>query len=127
MQINFGVRGLLSFGGLSFFPNLAKFPFRTMDYSPWGSKKNRLKKFMKVEVNVKCIQTNFGRHGFSGFRDFAPQIWPKFHFGQWTTVLGSKKIIGHHNYLIFLEFYFCDIIQSILRNNYCCPNIFMIL
>ena len=25
---------------------------------------------MHVEVDVKCMQTNFGGHGFSGFRDF---------------------------------------------------------
>ena len=37
----------------------AKFPFRTMDYSPWGSKnlidRNRLKKFMQVGVDVICV------------------------------------------------------------------------
>ena len=36
----------------------AKFPFLTMDYSPWSSKKlidwNQLKKFMLVGVNVKA-------------------------------------------------------------------------
>ena len=44
-----------------------------MDYSPWSSKnlinRNRLKKFMQVEVDVKCIHTNFGGCGFSGFGD----------------------------------------------------------
>ena len=30
-------------------------------------KKNRLKKFMQVEVDVKCMQTNFGGCGLSGF------------------------------------------------------------
>ena len=42
----------------------AKFPFQTVDYSPWVSKiliiRNRLKKFIQVEVNLKCMQTNFG-------------------------------------------------------------------
>ena len=51
----------------------AKFPFRTMGYSPWSSKNlidlNRLKKFMHVEVDVKCMHTNFGGCGFSGFED----------------------------------------------------------
>ena len=53
----------------------AKFPFLTMDYSPWSSKKlidwNRLKKFMLVEVNVKCMYTNFGECSFSNFGDIA--------------------------------------------------------
>ena len=54
---------------------MAKFPFRTMDYSPWSSKnlidQNRLKKFMQVGVDVKCMHTNFGGHSFSGFGDIA--------------------------------------------------------
>ena len=45
----------------------AKFPFPTMDYSPWSSKnsidRNRLKKFMQVVIDVKCIYTNFGGRG----------------------------------------------------------------
>ena len=27
---------------------------------------------MQVEVDVKCMQTNFGGHGLSNFGDFAP-------------------------------------------------------
>ena len=53
----------------------AKFPFSTMDYSPWSSKNlidwNRLKKFMHVEVYVKCMHTNFGGRHFSSFGDIA--------------------------------------------------------
>ena len=53
----------------------AKFPFRTMGYSPWSSKnsidRNRLKKFMQVGVDVKCMHTNFGGRGFFGFGDIA--------------------------------------------------------
>ena len=44
-----------------------------MDYSPWSSKnsidRNRLKKFMQVEVDVTCMDTNFGGRGLSGFGD----------------------------------------------------------
>ena len=51
----------------------AKFPFRT--YSPWSSKnliyRNRIKKFMQVGVDVTCMYTNIGGHGFSGFGDTA--------------------------------------------------------
>ena len=54
---------------------MAKFPFLTMDYSPWSSKNvidwNRLKKFMQVGVDVECIYTNFGERGLSTFRDIA--------------------------------------------------------
>ena len=53
----------------------AKFPFRTMDYSPWSSKnlidRNWLKKFMQVGIDVKCKHTNFGGRGLFGFRDIA--------------------------------------------------------
>ena len=52
---------------------MAKFPFRTMDYSPWSSKnliaRNRLKKFMQVGVDVTCMYTDFGGHDLSGFGD----------------------------------------------------------
>ena len=52
-----------------------KFPFPTMDYSPWSSKNliiwNQLKKFMQVEVNVLCMHTNFDGCGNSGFGDIA--------------------------------------------------------
>ena len=53
----------------------AKFPFLTMDYSPWSSKNlidwNRLKKFMQVWINVKCMRTKFGGRGLLGFGDTA--------------------------------------------------------
>ena len=53
----------------------AKFPFPTMDYSPWESKNlidwNWLKKFMHVGIDVKYIHINFGECGLSGFGDIA--------------------------------------------------------
>ena len=53
----------------------AKFPFLSMDYSPWSSKnsidRNRLKTFMQVGIDVKCMYTNFGGCSFSGFGDIA--------------------------------------------------------
>ena len=53
----------------------AKFPFPTMDYSPWSSKnlidQNWLKKFMQVGIDVKCMYTNFGGCSFSGFGGIA--------------------------------------------------------
>ena len=54
---------------------MANFPFLTMGYSPWSSKnsidQNRLKKFMQVGMNIKCMHTNFGGCGYSGFGDIA--------------------------------------------------------
>ena len=53
----------------------AKFPFRTVDYSPWVSKNlmiwNRLKKCMQVGIDVTCMHTNFGWRDISGFEDIA--------------------------------------------------------
>ena len=53
----------------------AKFPFPTMDYSPWSSKNliiwNWLKKFMQVEVNVLCMHNNFDGCRHFGFEDIA--------------------------------------------------------
>ena len=75
----------------------AKFPFLTMDYSPWSSKnlidRNRLKKFMQVGIDVKYMHTNFGGCGFFGFGDMATfQKRPNFPFGAWTIVHGHQKI-----------------------------------
>ena len=54
---------------------MAKFPFRTMDYSPWVSKNlinwNRLKKFIQVRIDVTCIHTNFDGCDLFSFGDTA--------------------------------------------------------
>ena len=53
----------------------AKFPFMSMDYSPWSSKylinQNQLKKFMQVVVDVRYMHNTFGGRGVSGFGDIA--------------------------------------------------------
>ena len=53
----------------------AKFPFWTMDYSPWSSKnlidRNLLKKIMQVGVDVTYMCINFGGRDLSGFGDTA--------------------------------------------------------
>ena len=53
----------------------AKFPFPTMDYSPWSSKnlinQNWLKKIMQIRIDELCICTNFGERDFSSFGDIA--------------------------------------------------------
>ena len=54
---------------------MAKFPFRTMDCSPWSSKNlidwNRLKKFMQVGVDVTCMYIKFDGCDLYGFEDTA--------------------------------------------------------
>ena len=52
-----------------------KFPFRTMDYSPWSSEnlidRNWLKKFMQLGVDVTCMYIDFGGRDLSSFGDTA--------------------------------------------------------
>ena len=63
----------LRFRRYGYLSKTAKFPFRGMDYNPWSSKilidQNRFKKFMQVGMDVKCMHTNFGGRGLSGFGD----------------------------------------------------------
>ena len=51
---------------------------------------------MQVEVDVKCMETNFGGRGLSGIEVMAPfaclQKRPKFPFGPWAIVHGGQKI-----------------------------------
>ena len=74
-----------------------KIPFWGMDYSPWSSKNlidwNRLKKFMQVGIDIKCMHTIFGGCDFFGFGDMATlQKRPNFPFGAWTIVHCHRKI-----------------------------------
>ena len=68
-----GVVSLLS--EILLLSKMAKFPFPTMDYSPWSSKNlidwNWLKKFMQAGIDVTCMYTDFGGRGLSGFGDTA--------------------------------------------------------
>ena len=74
---------------------MAKFPFPSMDYSPWSSKnlidRNQLKKFMQVEVDKLCMCTDFGGRGLSGFRDTTTLKMAKFSF---LTMGSSKNLIN---------------------------------
>ena len=87
----------LRFWRYGYLSKTAKFPFWGMDYSPWSSKnlinRNRLKKFMQVEVNVTCMYISFGGRGLSGFGDMATfQKRPNFPLEPWTIVHGHRKI-----------------------------------
>ena len=84
----------------------ANFPFWGMDYSPWSSKnlidRNRLKKFMQVGIDVKCMCTNFGGRGLSGFGDTTTLKNGQFSLsghGPWS----SKNLIDQNWLKIFLH------------------------
>ena len=51
---------------------------------------------MQVEIDMKCMQFNFGGHGLFGSGDFVPFCLPskrsKFPFGPWAIVHGGQKI-----------------------------------
>ena len=55
---------------------------------------------MQVEVDVKCMQFNFGGHGFFGFGDFAPFSFVfktvKISFRTMGLVHGGQKIESAH-------------------------------
>ena len=82
----------------------AKFPFLTMDYSPWSSKnlidRNRLENFMQVGVDVACMYTNFGECGLSTFWRYCYfQKRPKFPFCPWS----SKNLINRNRLKKFMQ------------------------
>ena len=64
---------ILSVSEILLLSQTVKFPFPTMDYSPWSSKnlidRNRLKKFMQIRIDVTCMCTNFGGRDLSSFGD----------------------------------------------------------
>ena len=80
MQTNFGERGFSGFGDFAPFrlpSKTAKTSLRTMDYIVHGGQKIELaQKFMQVEVNLKCMQTNFGGCGLFSFGVFTPFCLP---------------------------------------------------
>ena len=73
IHTNFGGHSLSSFGDIATLKNGQISLSNHGLYSPWSPKnlidQNRLKKFMKVGVDVKCMHTNFGGHSFSSFGD----------------------------------------------------------
>ena len=93
MQTNFGGRGLFGFGDygshFSCLQKRPKFPFGPWTIVHGGQKIELAQKFMQVEVDVKCMQTNFSVCGLFGFGDFAP-----FSFA-FKTVKISLRTMGY--------------------------------
>ena len=80
--------------GLSVFGDFA--PFQIWPNFHGVKKQSQLEKFMQVEIDVKCINTNFSGCGLSGFGVMAPfslpSKRPKFPFVPWTIQsMGVKK------------------------------------
>ena len=82
---------------------MAKFPFRTMDYSPWSSKnlieQNHLKKFRQVGVDVTCMYTDFGEHGLCGLEILLLSKMAKFPFRTMDYSPWSSKNLIEQNHL----------------------------
>ena len=86
---------------------MAKFPFLSVDYSPWSSKnlinRNWLKKLMQVVIDVKYMHTNFGGRDLSGFGDIATfkngQISLSEHYSPWS----SKNLIDRNRLKKFMQ------------------------
>ena len=95
-----------------------KFPFQSMDYSPWRSKnliaQNWLKKFMQVRVDVKCMHTNFGGHGSSGFKCIVELTTFEF-----DLALMSINVVSLCHYALITCIY-CDFFQECEASLLCC-------
>ena len=93
MHTNFGGCDSFGFGDMATYQKRPNFPF-----GAWTIKnsidRNRLKKFMQVGIDVKCMHTSFGGCDSFGFRDMATfQKRPNFPFGAWTIIArGHRKI-----------------------------------
>ena len=115
MYTDFGGHGPSSFGGFAPFrlpSKTAKTSLRTMDYSPWSSKNlidwNRLKKFMRVGLDVTCMYANFGGHGPSSFGGIAPFRLPSktAKTSLWTmdySPWSSKNLIDRNQLKKFMQ------------------------
>ena len=76
----------------------------SLDYSPWSSKYlinwNRLKKFMQVGIDVKCMHTSFGRCGFFAFGDITTFKNDQISLlGPWS----SKNLIDRNRLKKFMQ------------------------
>ena len=73
MHTSFGGRDSSGFRDMATFQKQPNFPFGAWTIVHGHGKnfinRNRLKKFMLVGIDVKCMHTNFGGCGFSSFGD----------------------------------------------------------
>ena len=98
MCTKFGQHGFSSFGDFSPFcfpSNLAKFPFRTIDYSPWGSE-NRIGSKKSLHTNQFWWAWPLQFWRFSLFF-CVPSKLPNFPLRPQTIVQGGQKIESVQN------------------------------
>ena len=79
----------------------ANFPFLTMDYrsSKNSINRNQLKKFMQVEIDVKCMHTNFCGCGLFSFGDIATFKNSQISLSDHGLSLWSSKNLINRNWL----------------------------
>ena len=68
MHTSFGGCDPSGFGDMGTLQKQPNFPFGAWTWKN-SIDQNRLKKFMQVGIDVKCMHTNFGGRGLSGFGD----------------------------------------------------------
>ena len=68
MHTNFGGCDHSGFGDMATFQKRPNFPFGAWSWKN-SIDQNRLKKFMQVGIDVKCMHINFGGCGLSGLGD----------------------------------------------------------
>ena len=109
MQTIFGGCGRFGFGDFAPFclpSNLAKFSFGPCMVVKKLISGNWLKKFMQVEMDVKCMHTYFGGCGLFGFGDNNIfQKRPNFPFRPWTIIVhwSSKNLIDWNRLKKFMQ------------------------
>ena len=93
MYTDFGGCSLSSFGDNITSQKRPNFP---LDISPWSSKnlidRNRLKKYMQVDLDVTCMYTDFGERGLSSLPLFVCFL-KRAKISLWTmsyNIIGSK-------------------------------------
>ena len=103
----------------------AKFPFSTMDYSPWSSKnlvdQNWLKKFMLIGIDVKCRHTSFGGCSSSCFGDIAFKIGQIFLLDHGLSPQSSKNLINWHRLKKFMQ---VGVDVLCMHTNFCVCGLF---
>ena len=92
MYTSFGGHDPSGFGDMATFQKWQNFPF-----CPWTLKnlinQNWLKKFMQVEIDVKCMHTDFSGCDPSSFGDMATfQKRPNFPFGAWKNSIDRNRL-----------------------------------
>ena len=96
MHTSFGGCGLSGSRDIATFKNGQISLSRHGLYSPWSSKNlidwKRLKKFTQVGIDVKCMHTDFGGCGLSGFGDKI-SLWSiKVHVEKFNRSESAQKI-----------------------------------